>query len=103
MTEQANLCFRCGDKWEPGHKCKVGFHMMKDDKEEVLKMGNEGELDVIKELDSGDEELMVMKVDLSLFLMAVDSGNAALKLFGHIAYRRVTVLVDSGANSSFVS
>ena len=45
----------------------------------------------------------MMKVDLSFFSMAGVSGNAALKLYGHIAHQRVTILVDSGANSSFIS
>ena len=46
---------------------------------------------------------MMMKVDLLLLSMAGVSGNAALKIYGYIAQRRVTILVDSGANSSFIS
>ena len=77
QRNEANLCFRCRDKCEPGHKYKVGFPMMEDDKEEVQKRGNEEDSDVIEELDLGDEEL-VMNVDLPFFLMAGVSGNATL-------------------------
>ena len=57
----------------------------------------------MEELDSGDEELMMMEVDLSSFSRARMSKNAALKLYGHIAHQRLMILVDSGVNSSFIS
>ena len=101
QRKEANLCFKCGDKWEPG---QVGFRMMEEDKEERQQESIEENSDVIEELELGDEELMMMmKVDLSLLSMAGVSGNAALKLYGHITHRRVTILVDSGTNSSFIS
>ena len=41
-----------------------------EDKEEMRQGSNEEVLDVSGELDLGDEELMMMEVDLSFFSMA---------------------------------
>lgn len=95
------LCFKCGEKWSPAHKCPphVSLHVL----EEILDA-----LDIVEnheDLDSEDET-----VSEEQEVLAVQSSNddqrahrQTLKLLAKIGKHQVLILVDSGSVGTFVS
>ncbi|XP_024032893.1 uncharacterized protein LOC112095340 [Morus notabilis] len=54
--------------------------------------------------DSEEEEgLLLLQPDLRLQALAGINGGETLKLYGRVQQKQVTILIDSGANSSFIS
>ncbi|XP_073356352.1 uncharacterized protein [Aegilops tauschii subsp. strangulata] len=94
-----NLCFTCGYPWARSHKCpdKVPIHVM-EELLEILQLDDPPDPQHLSD-SSSDEEVM---------LLARDSGSTpqvkrrTMRLHGRIGSREVLILVDSGANCSFV-
>lgn len=92
-------CFKCGEKWGPGHKCpkSVQLHIL-EELLEVFQIGdaNEGEAE---EGDSGSEEELV----ISECAMTGSSGRKTIRLEGLIQKHHLLILVDSGSTSNFLA
>lgn len=99
-----NLCYSCGEKYEPGHQAvcpkkqqpQVNALVINDlDKEEITE-------DMIQHLDEEDN-LAATFCQLSLnTLTTVDSSNS-IKLRTLVKNKVMLILVDSGSSHSFVS
>jgi len=94
-----NLCFTCGDPWARGHKCpdKVPIHVM-EELLEVLQLDDPPDLQHLSD-SSSDEEVMLMSATLQTETRV---KRRTMRLHGMIGKRRILILVDSGANCSFV-
>lgn len=92
-------CFKCGEKWGPGHKCPKSVQLyILEELLEVFQIGdaNEGEAE---EGDSGSEEELV----ISECAMTGSSGRKTIRLEGLIQKHHLLILVDSGSTSNFLA
>jgi predicted aspartyl protease len=92
-------CFRCGEKYQPGHKCAktVALNVV-EELLELLQVQSSSEDE--KDGDTSEEETL-MKISYS-----ASTGTAArktIRLQGYINGKQVLILVDSGSSGSFVS
>ncbi|KAM0929344.1 hypothetical protein ACQ4PT_001454 [Festuca glaucescens] len=102
-----NLCFTCGEKWAPGHKCNttVQLHVV----EELLSMLQSSESEC--EPNSPEKEVFedalhdAQEVLMSISKQAVNGSEAprSMRLLGHIQGHDVLILIDSGSSNNFVS
>lgn len=94
-----NLCFTCGEPWARGHKCpdKVPIHVM----EELLEVLHLEEAPDPQHLadSSSEEEVMVVTREVAA---AVPARHRTMRMHGLIGKRDILILIDSGANCSFV-
>nr|BBB05437.1 ORF163 protein [Turritis glabra] len=96
------LCFRCGDKWNPGHRCKGReFKYMAVDEGDELDEADEAETG--KKIEESDEDEVKELLWLSLRSMAGLTTERSMRMRGQIAGQEVIVLIDSGATSNFIA
>ncbi|KAL4309278.1 hypothetical protein GQ457_01G012100 [Hibiscus cannabinus] len=95
-----NLCFRCGEKFTPGHQCKIKqLNFMEEDEQLAVKdeMTESAELEAELER-SGEEEL-----EISMNALTGNVGHSTLRIQGSIKGRPLSILVDSGSTHSFIT
>ncbi|WVZ91209.1 hypothetical protein U9M48_037412 [Paspalum notatum var. saurae] len=94
------LCFRCADKWAPGHKCSptVQLHVVQE-LWELFQLSS----------DEPDESSLLTEDKPQLF-MALSTAAAngqypttTLKFRGTLSGQNILILVDSGSTHTFVS
>lgn len=92
------LCFRCGEKWSPGHKCpsQVPLHVI----EELLDALEEGDYEP-ECVDCSEIEEGVLAVDHDISSCPVK--RITMKLYGRIGKIEMLILIDSGSVGTFVS
>lgn len=97
-----NPCRNCGEKWFTGHRCKQPrlkcFEVDEDDEQGEVEeeMCEENKAEVMQ---TEEQEL----VTLSLESMAGLTAERSMKMKGRIGSKEVTILIDSGATSNFIS
>ena len=94
------LCFKCGERWDPEHKCRLKHYrpiLWKDD-------GDSPEEEEA-EVESAEEEFAVEAKPLQLSLASFKglTSNESLKVWGEILGRLVTILINLGATCNFLS
>ncbi|CAA0840388.1 Unknown protein, partial [Striga hermonthica] len=90
---EKRLCFRCEEKYTPGHRCKQNYlieFVDSDDEEPVIE--EEREVEVLND-----------EVEISIHAMAGTKGPRTMKLPAWLKDRRVTVLVDNGSSHNFIN
>ncbi|KAD5961022.1 hypothetical protein E3N88_12495 [Mikania micrantha] len=88
-------CFRCGDKYGPGHRCKTGSLKVLESTE-----GTDETVPVVIE-DSEAEEDDLAKI--SLHAIFGKSHMTTMKLNGLLGTTEVLILIDSGSTHNFIS
>ena len=83
------LCFKCGEKWAPGHKCTTG---------QVFLIVEASDDDEVARVVESEEE-----TSLSFHAMMGIKAPNTFRLFGWIGEHEVTVLVDTGSSHNFIS
>lgn len=92
-------CFKCGEKWGPGHKCPkyVQLHVL-EELLEVFQLREDDEVCQNEEAESSEEELVVSECVVSGTM-----GKKTIRLQGLIQNHEVLILIDSGSSNSFIS
>ncbi|XP_039039589.1 uncharacterized protein LOC120177547 [Hibiscus syriacus] len=94
---QNNLCYKCGEKFSPGHQCKIKQLNMMIEDEPVLSsetLPNELEQQVLQ-----DEE----SLEISMNVITGCIGHNTLRIQGTILGRPLNILIDSGSTHSFLT
>ncbi|CAA0807947.1 Unknown protein, partial [Striga hermonthica] len=92
---EKGLCFRCEEKYTPGHRCKQNYlieFVDSDDEEPVIEEEREVEVEV------HDDE-----AEISVHAMAGTKGPRTMRLPAWVKDQRVTVLVDNGSSQNFIN
>ena len=100
QRKRLEQCFKCGDKYIPGHRCSAkGLHMIEGVEEEK----HEG----IKELEGTvqDERKETSEIDefgLSLNALTENDTYNTIKINGNCRGRDLTILIDSESTYNFI-
>jgi hypothetical protein len=100
QRKRLGQCFKCGDKYTPGHRCSPkGLHMIEGIEEE--------EEEEIKELedtmqDECKERRLIDEFGLSLNALAENDAYNTIKIKGNCQGRDLIILIDSGSTYSFI-
>ncbi|CAA0841262.1 Unknown protein, partial [Striga hermonthica] len=92
---ETGLCFRCEEKYTPGHRCKQNFlieFVDSDDEESVIEEERDVEFEVLND-----------EAEISVHAMVGTKGLRTMKLPAWLKDRRVTVLVDNGSSHNFIN
>ncbi|KAD6795368.1 hypothetical protein E3N88_06264 [Mikania micrantha] len=84
-------CFRCGDKYGPGHRCKTGNF-------KLIEIADEGG-EVTRNEQDCSEEL----AKISFHALFGQSALTTMKLQGILGTAEVLILIDSGSTHNFIS
>ncbi|XP_027156574.1 uncharacterized protein LOC113757594 [Coffea eugenioides] len=92
-----HLCFKCGERFSPGHQCKyrhLNFILEEDEVPEFL--------DAIGEQDEQTGH-PGQSVDVSLHALTTSIKRKTLKLQGELGGKIISVLIDTGSTNSFLN
>ncbi|GJW65964.1 ty3-gypsy retrotransposon protein, partial [Tanacetum coccineum] len=91
-------CFRCGEKYGPGHRCKTGtFKLLEASEEQETPINPTVNA---SEEESGDQEDFA---EISLHAIFGKANVTTMKLRGTIGTTEVLILVDGGSTHNFIS
>ncbi|CAA0840420.1 Unknown protein, partial [Striga hermonthica] len=94
---EKGLCFRCEEKFMPGHRCKQAFVIEvvnSDNKEAEV----EEEPEPMDDIEAFDEE-----AEISMHAVAGIRGPRTMRLPAWVKDQRVIVLVDNGSSHNFIN
>lgn len=99
FRKKNGLCFKCRNKWAPGHKCpqQVPLHVIEEILLDALEVDDDSEL---------FESTEVIEETVLAAGQAVGTNSVkrkTLKLCGWIGKADVLILVDSGSVGTFIS
>lgn len=95
-----NQCFRCGEKYAPGHVCAkttvplATVHSMETQGQEIL---SDEVLDAVEQ-----QEVALAALQLSVCALAGTDGPSSIRLRACIGNQTILILIDSGSSHSFL-
>ena len=89
----AGLCFRCGDKYHPGHQCKWKILLLEGDEEEEQDEAREENVKEGEEEDNGE---------ISLYALKGVANNKIIKIEGQVKDCNLMILIDSEITHNFL-
>ncbi|KAL4348459.1 hypothetical protein GQ457_17G002920 [Hibiscus cannabinus] len=93
-----NLCFKCGEKFVPGHQCKMK-QLNSMEEEEI-----QGELEeLVDETEEKEGNQADGTLEISINALIGSVGCNTLRIQGTIKGRPLNILVDSGSTHSFIT
>ncbi|GJU03263.1 ty3-gypsy retrotransposon protein [Tanacetum coccineum] len=93
------LCFRCPEKFFPGHKCNPPQFLLIIDNEEPIPEDTSPGTDTIVTPIMNTEDHFLSISTAALFGLA---SPKALRITGHIRNRPVSILIDSGSTHNII-
>ncbi|KAL4348329.1 hypothetical protein GQ457_17G014550 [Hibiscus cannabinus] len=93
-----NLCFKCGEKFSPGHQCKAKqLNLMEEEEvpEEVEEFTEEKQFSKDNQVEGA--------LEISINALTGNVGCNTLRIQGIIKGRPLNILVDSGSTHSFIT
>ncbi|KAL4325963.1 hypothetical protein GQ457_11G022560 [Hibiscus cannabinus] len=95
-----NLCYKCGERFAPGHQYKNRqLNSMEDMEQTETKEGTTDNEEDSYQLDKPMEE----ELEISINALTGNVGHSTLRLLGTIKGRHLSILVDSGSTHSFIN
>lgn len=100
FRKSKGLCYKCGMKWGPGHKCANSVPLQAVEELWQLLQGDEEIAEVqSKNGDDSGEDLMTISVNA---VQGTESGKT-VRMIADIYGQEVVILIDSGSSSNFIS
>ncbi|XP_027150147.1 uncharacterized protein LOC113750359 [Coffea eugenioides] len=95
-----NLCYKCEEKFSPGHVCRnKGIHLL---------LADEGEAQVEEVADEEDEVIEYQgnkygrDITLSLHSVSGQLSSSTIKMLGYYGDQEVSILLDGGSTNCFI-
>ncbi|XP_052173188.1 uncharacterized protein LOC127788669 [Diospyros lotus] len=89
---QANLCFKCGDRYFPEHQCKKQLLLVEGEEENVE------EEEVMEIPDKGEKD----NGEISLHALRGLANNKIIKVEGRVGEYKLIILIDSGSTHNLL-
>ncbi|KAL4325335.1 hypothetical protein GQ457_11G021080 [Hibiscus cannabinus] len=96
-----NLCFKCGDKFQPGHQCKMKQLNSMEEMEEDQGVIPPEILHISEPV--LEEQLQEKDPEISINALTGNAGHSTLRIQGTIKGRNLSILVDTGSTHSFLN
>lgn len=96
------LCFKCGERWGPEHRCPttVQMHIV----EELLALFSSDEIVGSENSDSpADVEEVVCSISVQAFAGIASGSSRVIQLHAQLQGHEILILVDSGSSTSFIN
>ncbi|KAL4347310.1 hypothetical protein GQ457_17G016110 [Hibiscus cannabinus] len=92
-----NLCFKCGERFTPGHQCKVKQlnSMEEDEEQEEEAPQEEGTVETHGQVDADN-------LGISMNALTGNTGYNTLRIQGVVKGKPLNILIDSGSTHSFI-
>lgn len=97
------LCYKCGQKWQPGHKCatQVSLHVVEEMWDFMVPPEYIHEqLIPDSDTDSDPDELCALSANAE---QGTDDPTKIVRMLGNVGGKDVIILIDSGSTHTFVS
>ncbi|CAA0840444.1 Unknown protein, partial [Striga hermonthica] len=94
---ERGLCFKCEEKFTPGHQCEQAFVI------EVANPDEEGSKDEEEPHQDTEVEGPDKEAEISMHAMAGIRGPQTMRLPAWVKDRKVVVLVDNGSSHNFIN
>ena len=92
-------CFKCGDKFHPGHKCNASVPLnLVEELMEIFQTSQQDE-DTDQPEESSDSDIM----HISACALAGTANKKSFRLQGMMGDKQILLLVDSGSGGNFIS
>jgi Ty3 transposon capsid-like protein len=95
-------CFKCGERYFPGHQCRVKIQMLIGHGEEPLPQEVDSGPEVEGNQDSHNDELPEEAI-VSMHATTNNPKVNTMRFKGYIGKTPITALIDSGSTHSFVN
>lgn len=102
MKRNHNLCYKCGDKWPPGHQCKNKQLNAMTAEEEIRETNHTNDLPQELEFIEDSHELEMVEEAISLNALSGTEVPNTITLNGTSKKKLLTILLDSGSTHSFL-
>ncbi|KAL4281742.1 hypothetical protein GQ457_03G022050 [Hibiscus cannabinus] len=92
-----NLCFKCGERFTPGHQCKVKqLNSMEEEEEQEEEAPQEERTEETHGQEDGDN------LEISMNALTGNTGYSTLRIQGVVKGKPLNILIDSGSTHSFI-
>ncbi|XP_038972753.1 uncharacterized protein LOC103696780 isoform X1 [Phoenix dactylifera] len=100
QRRERGLCFKCNEKFSPGHRCKTPqAYLIEADRLEDAEGSKDGDIEHYDENTTGEEAQPV----ISLHALSGWNGPRTMRVVACIQGHPLTVLIDSRSTHNFVS
>ncbi|GMI64784.1 hypothetical protein HRI_000147700 [Hibiscus trionum] len=97
-----NLCFKCGEKYNPGHQCKLKqLNVMEEEESDEIE--EQEEWNNLEERATEEEKQHDVGLEISMNALIGSVSFNTLRRAGSIRGRALSILVDSGSTHSFIT
>lgn len=95
-AKENKSCWKCGDPWHPGHKCKTQGHVV------AIEVDKDNTHDEDPEIEPTTEEEVGEEAEVTLCAVVGGEGMNSIKLQGKVGKLKLMILIDTGSTHSFM-
>ncbi|KAL4339801.1 hypothetical protein GQ457_08G022490 [Hibiscus cannabinus] len=95
-----NLCFKCGEKFAPGHQCKQKHLNMMEKLDPLMEMVDQ---ELNEQPSDATEGVPTEQLEISINALTGCVGSSTIRIPGSIKGKSLSILIDTGSTHSFTT